>query len=75
MELAVAEMVEMRRRLVDILESTTAQPRERIVADIDRDYIVRGDQAVAYGLIDHIIDRRQLPSAPPATKELDAAAA
>jgi len=75
MELAVAEMVEMRRRMVDILESTTAQPRERIVADIDRDYIVRGDQAVAYGLIDHIIDRRQLPSAPPATKELDAAAA
>jgi len=75
MELAVAEMVEMRRRMVDILESTTAQPRERIVADIDRDYNVRGDQAVAYGLIDHIIERRQLPSAPPAPKELDAAAA
>ena len=34
---------------------------ERITADIDRDYIVRGDDAVAYGLVDHIIERRQLP--------------
>ena len=31
-------------------------------ADIDRDYIVRGDQAIAYGLVDHVIERRQLPS-------------
>ncbi len=62
MELAVAEMVEMRRRMVDILMESTGQPRERINADIDRDYIVRGDQALAYGLVDHIIDRRELPN-------------
>ena len=61
MELAVAEMVEMRRRMVDILQAGTGQPRERLVADIDRDYIVRGDQAVGYGLVDHIIERRVLP--------------
>ncbi len=60
MELAVAEMVEMRRRMVDILECSTGQTRERIVADIDRDYIVRGEQARAYGLVDHIIERREL---------------
>ena len=60
MELAVAEMVEMRRRMVDILQLGTGQTRERILADIDRDYIVRGDQAVEYGLVDHIIERRQL---------------
>jgi ATP-dependent Clp protease protease subunit len=62
MELAVAEMVEMRRRMVDILVQATGQSVERITADIDRDYIVRGDQAVAYGLVDHVIERRQLPS-------------
>jgi len=61
LELAVAEMVEMRRRMVDILVEATGQSRERITADIDRDYIVRGDQAVAYGLVDHVIERRQLP--------------
>jgi ATP-dependent Clp protease protease subunit len=63
MELAVAEMVEMRRRMVGILVGATRQPRERILADIDRDYIVRGDEAVEYGLVDHIIERRQLVSA------------
>jgi ATP-dependent Clp protease protease subunit len=63
MELAVAEMVEMRRRMVQILVNATGQSAERITADIDRDYIVRGDQAMAYGLVDHVIDRRQLPTA------------
>lgn len=63
MELQLAEMVEMRRRMVDILVGATGQTAERITADIDRDYIVRGSGAVAYGLVDHIIDRRQ--SAPP----------
>ena len=62
MELAVAEMVEMRRRMVDILVEATGQTAERITADIDRDYIVRGDQAIAYGLVDQVIDRRQLAS-------------
>jgi ATP-dependent Clp protease protease subunit len=70
MELAVAEMVEMRRRMVAILVEATGQSAERITADIDRDYIVRGDQALAYGLVDHIVDRRQLPSA---TKAIAAA--
>ena len=60
MELAVKEMVEMRERMVDILARATNQSRERIAADIDRDYTVRGDDAVAYGLVDMIIDRRQL---------------
>jgi ATP-dependent Clp protease protease subunit len=63
MELAVAEMVEMRRRMVDVLVEATGQPRERITTDIDRDYIVRGEQAVGYGLVDNIIERRSLPSA------------
>jgi ATP-dependent Clp protease protease subunit len=60
MELAVREMVEMRERMVDILTAATGQPRGKIAADIDRDYTVRGEDAVAYGLIDHVIERRQL---------------
>jgi ATP-dependent Clp protease protease subunit len=71
MELAVAEMVEMRRRMVDILVTATGQTRERITADIDRDYIVRDEAAIAYGLVDSIIERRMLPPAP--TVAIDAA--
>jgi ATP-dependent Clp protease protease subunit len=63
LELAVHEIVEMRRRMVEILVTATGQPAERITADIDRDYILRGDDAVAYGLIDHVVERRQLPLA------------
>jgi ATP-dependent Clp protease protease subunit len=61
LEIQVAEVVEMRRRMVDVLVEATGQPVERIVADIDRDYIVRGDQAVAYGLVDHVITHRDVP--------------
>ncbi len=75
MELAVAEMVEMRRRMIDVLVDATGQPRERITTDIDRDYIVRDDQAVAYGLVDEIISRRALPSGIAAPAALPAAAA
>ncbi len=75
MELAVAEMVEMRRRMIDVLVDATGQPRERITADIDRDYIVRDDQAVAYGLVDEIISRRALPSGIAAPAALPATAA
>jgi ATP-dependent Clp protease protease subunit len=61
LEIQIAEVVEMRRRMVDILVQATGQPPERIVTDIDRDYIVRGEHAVAYGLVDHVIERRDLP--------------
>jgi ATP-dependent Clp protease, protease subunit len=66
LELQVAEVVEMRRRMVDILVSATGQTEERILADIDRDYTVRGDHAVAYGLVDEVIDQRRLAGIEPA---------
>ncbi len=64
MERAVAEVVEMRRRMVGILMERTGQSEERIMVDIDRDTIFRGEDAVAYGLIDQVIDRRNLVAVP-----------
>jgi ATP-dependent Clp protease, protease subunit len=63
MELAVKEMVEMRERMIGILVTATGQSRERIAADIDRDYTLRGAEAVAYGLVDSVIERRSLHAA------------
>ncbi len=63
LELQIAEVVEMRRRMVEILVVATGQPIERITTDIDRDYIVRGQAAVDYGLVDHVIDRHELAGA------------
>lgn len=62
-ELAAREMVIMRDLMVDILVASTGQTRERIQLDIDRDYIVRAQEAVAYGLVDSVLDKRRLPGA------------
>ena len=59
-EIQVREMVEMRDRMVEILVRATGQSRDRIVADIDRDHILRGPDAVAYGLVDDVISTREL---------------
>jgi ATP-dependent Clp protease protease subunit len=59
MEIAVREMVVMRERMIDILVERTNQTRKRIAADIDRDYILRGQDAVTYGLVDDIITHRR----------------
>jgi ATP-dependent Clp protease, protease subunit len=69
MEIAVREMVEMRRRMIGILAECTGQSPERITADIDRDYILRDEAAVTYGVVDHVIQparaRRRGPAALP----------
>src|SRR5215213_7296315 len=70
MEIAVREMVEMRRLMIEILAGATGQTVERITADIDRDYILRGEAAVAYGVVDHVVEParrgRPLPLPEPA---------
>ena len=59
-ELAAKEMAFMRQRMNEILASHTGQPLERIIADTDRDYIMRGEDALAYGMVDHVITHREL---------------
>ncbi len=64
MEIQVREMVEMRERMVDVLVDATGQTRSKIVTDIDRDHILRGEDAVAYGLVDSVIGYRELRAVP-----------
>jgi ATP-dependent Clp protease protease subunit len=59
LELQVKEVVELRERMVDVLARCTGQSRERIIADIDRDYILRGEDAVAYGMVDEVFTERR----------------
>jgi ATP-dependent Clp protease, protease subunit len=57
-EIAVKEMVTLRERMVDVLVERTGQPRERVVVDMDRDFILRGEDAVKYGMVDEIVHHR-----------------
>jgi len=59
-ELAAKEMVFMRQRMTEILAEHTGQSVERVAQDIERDHIMRGEEAVAYGMVDHVITRREL---------------
>jgi ATP-dependent Clp protease, protease subunit len=64
MEIGVREIVNSRNRMVDILEERTGQPREQIEKDIDRDFILRGQDAIEYGVVDDIL-RNRGPQRPP----------
>ena len=62
MEIHVREILKARERLNVILANHTGQPIERIKQDTDRDNFMGGPEAVAYGLIDKVLDKRtELP--------------
>src|SRR5215471_18570549 len=63
-EIWAREVIVQRDQMVAALVRHTGQPEERIQRDIDRDYILRGDDAVAYGMVDHVIERRDLVATP-----------
>ena len=48
--------------LNEILVSHTGQKRKRIEQDTDRDFFMSPDEAVNYGLIDTVIDKRPVHS-------------
>ena len=68
-EIQAREMAFLRRRMHEILAFHTGQSVERIEKDTDRDYILGGEEAVAYGLIDAVVQSRKHPvgSATPPT--------
>ena len=58
LEIQVAEMRHARKRIEELLSDHTGQTVDRISADIERDYVLRGDAAVEYGLVDQVIEHR-----------------
>ncbi|TAN51127.1 MAG: ATP-dependent Clp endopeptidase proteolytic subunit ClpP [Methylococcaceae bacterium] len=56
------EILAIRDRLNLILSHHTGQPIERIQQDTDRDNFMNGEDAVAYGLIDSVLVKRETES-------------
>ena len=48
----------MTRRMAEIIARHSGQPLEQVLKDIDRDRFMAPEEAVAYGLVDEIIQRR-----------------
>ena len=59
MEIQTKEMLETRDRLNKILAKHTGQSVERIKQDTDRDRFMDWQEAVRYGLIDKVLEKRE----------------
>ena len=55
------EVLETRERLNRILAKHTGQSIEKIAKDTDRDNFMSGEAAATYGLIDKVLEERELP--------------
>jgi ATP-dependent Clp protease protease subunit len=63
LDIQTREILRTRQILNQILAGATGQPLEKIQRDVDRDYIMDAAQAVEYGMVDRVINRRELPGA------------
>lgn len=59
-EIQAREIMRMRDLLEDILARHTGQPKERIAKDTDRDFVLSATDAKEYGIIDEVIEAREL---------------
>jgi len=58
-DIQAREILRMKAMLNEILQTNTGQPLERIERDTDRDYIMTAEAAKEYGLVDHVISKRE----------------
>jgi ATP-dependent Clp protease, protease subunit len=54
-EIHAREIIEMRKRLDQILADHTGRPLDNIARDTERDYFMSADEAKDYGIIDRVI--------------------
>ena len=57
-DIEAKEILRIRQQLNEIMANRTGQTIERIEKDTDRDYFLSAEEAVAYGLIDKVVERR-----------------
>lgn len=56
--IAAEHIIKMKERLNRILAERCHQPIEKIAADTERDNWMSVDDAIAYGIIDHVMEKR-----------------
>jgi ATP-dependent Clp protease protease subunit len=57
-EIHAREIINVKRRLEEILAKHTGQPLERVSKDTERDYFMTPEEAREYGIIDQVIAHR-----------------
>ncbi|MCU0568618.1 MAG: ATP-dependent Clp endopeptidase proteolytic subunit ClpP [Oculatellaceae cyanobacterium Prado106] len=65
-EIQAKEILYLKRQLNEALANHTSQPLDRIEQDTERDFYMSAHEAMDYGLIDQVIDRRSVGGRPTA---------
>jgi ATP-dependent Clp protease, protease subunit len=65
-EIQAKEIVRMRNLLDEMLAHHSGQTAAKIAKDTDRDFIMSGQEAKEYGLVDEVISSRELAAVPAA---------
>jgi len=55
-QIAAKEILEMTERMAEIIARHSGQPLEQVMKDIDRDRFMAPEEAVAYGIVDEVIE-------------------
>lgn len=58
-EIHAKEVLELRKRLDELLAENTGQDFAKISADTERDYFMTSEEALEYGIIDRVLENRQ----------------
>ena len=56
-EIQAREIVKLRGELNQILASCTGKPLSQVETDTDRDFYMSADEAIAYGIVDRVVER------------------
>ena len=57
-DIAAREILFMKKQLLEVLSKHTGKTVEALREDTDRDFFLRPSEAVEYGLIDRIVERK-----------------
>jgi ATP-dependent Clp protease, protease subunit len=57
-EIQAREVLDLKRRLEEIIARHTDQPMDKVAKDMERDYFMSPDEAKDYGIIDNVIEHR-----------------
>jgi len=63
-EIQAREIINIKRRLEEILSAHSRQKMEKVAKDMERDYFMTSKEALEYGLIDRVLEHRSSTPVP-----------
>ena len=57
-EIHAKEIIDVRRRLDEIISKHTGQPLDKVAKDTERDYFMSAQEAKEYKIVDRVIEHR-----------------